>query len=294
MLNILNIQSKYNFILYYVLLSFVTSVFLQIKRHQAPSGKLHVPPESAAAKEQVRSLCCHSPCKSKYQNGDLIELQDNIICSTSSSPGRLLPRVVSPQPNGDGADVALPVGVGGFQPGAVLPATPDAHCRPPLAQRGGRGAAAAAAAPRCLLPRLARHPRFQDGGHLSDGGAQPEEGRCVSAEQRRIICLLFFSKLLLFVPAGSKQYSASIAFTLALFSHLVNHVNIRLQAELEDAESQVPPLPTDAAGKIGGRLFFYVSKQGRDVRSCLQGPPPPSHTFPSLCKRVQGQLQAGS
>lgn len=83
----------------------------------------------------------------------------------------------------------------------------------------------------------------------------------------------FFSKLLLFVPAGSKQYSASIAFTLALFSHLVNHVNIRLQAELEDAESQVPPLPTDAAGKIGRRLFFYVSKQGRDVRSCLQGPP---------------------
>uniref|UniRef100_A0A8C7YD69 Nonsense-mediated mRNA decay factor n=1 Tax=Oryzias sinensis TaxID=183150 RepID=A0A8C7YD69_9TELE len=34
--------------------------------------------------------------------------------------------------------------------------------------------------------------------------------------------------------AGSKQYSASIAFTLALFSHLVNHVNIRLQAELEE------------------------------------------------------------
>uniref|UniRef100_A0A3P9CID6 Nonsense-mediated mRNA decay factor SMG5 n=1 Tax=Maylandia zebra TaxID=106582 RepID=A0A3P9CID6_9CICH len=40
-----------------------------------------------------------------------------------------------------------------------------------------------------------------------------------------------------------------IAFTLALFSHLVNHVNIRLQAELEEAESQVPPLQTDAAGE---------------------------------------------
>ncbi|XP_077576260.1 nonsense-mediated mRNA decay factor SMG5 [Stigmatopora nigra] len=36
---------------------------------------------------------------------------------------------------------------------------------------------------------------------------------------------------------GSKQYSAAIAFTLALFSHLVNHVNIRLQAELEEGES---------------------------------------------------------
>ncbi|XP_037310556.2 nonsense-mediated mRNA decay factor SMG5 [Pungitius pungitius] len=45
---------------------------------------------------------------------------------------------------------------------------------------------------------------------------------------------------------GSKQYSASIAFTLALFSHLVNHVNIRLQAELEEAESQVPRLHADA------------------------------------------------
>lgn len=50
---------------------------------------------------------------------------------------------------------------------------------------------------------------------------------------------------------GSKQYSASIAFTLALFSHLVNHVNIRLQAELEEGESQVPPLHTDTAGKRG-------------------------------------------
>lgn len=50
---------------------------------------------------------------------------------------------------------------------------------------------------------------------------------------------------------GSKQYSASIAFTLALFSHLVNHVNIRLQAELEEAESQVPPLHTDATGERG-------------------------------------------
>jgi protein SMG5 len=51
------------------------------------------------------------------------------------------------------------------------------------------------------------------------------------------------------VIAGSKQYSASIAFTLALFSHLVNHVNIRLQAELEDGESQVPALQADNAGE---------------------------------------------
>ncbi|XP_077454787.1 nonsense-mediated mRNA decay factor SMG5 [Stigmatopora argus] len=52
---------------------------------------------------------------------------------------------------------------------------------------------------------------------------------------------------------GSKQYSAAIAFTLALFSHLVNHVNIRLQAELEEAESpgeEPPGVP--AADELDG------------------------------------------
>uniref|UniRef100_A0A3Q3E643 Nonsense-mediated mRNA decay factor n=1 Tax=Labrus bergylta TaxID=56723 RepID=A0A3Q3E643_9LABR len=52
-----------------------------------------------------------------------------------------------------------------------------------------------------------------------------------------VTCLMVVHSL---KRGGSKQYSASIAFTLALFSHLVNHVNIRLQAELEEAESQVP------------------------------------------------------
>uniref|UniRef100_A0A8C4ED10 Nonsense-mediated mRNA decay factor n=1 Tax=Dicentrarchus labrax TaxID=13489 RepID=A0A8C4ED10_DICLA len=61
-----------------------------------------------------------------------------------------------------------------------------------------------------------------------------------------VTCLMVVHSL---KRGGSKQYSASIAFTLALFSHLVNHVNIRLQAELEEAESQVPPLHTDATGE---------------------------------------------
>lgn len=47
---------------------------------------------------------------------------------------------------------------------------------------------------------------------------------------------------------GSKQYSAAIAFTLALFSHLVNHVNIRLQAELEEGENPVPAFQSDGTG----------------------------------------------
>jgi len=49
--------------------------------------------------------------------------------------------------------------------------------------------------------------------------------------------------------AGSKQYSAAIAFTLALFSHLINHVNIRLQAELEEGENPVPAFQSDGTGK---------------------------------------------
>ncbi|KAL2084417.1 hypothetical protein ACEWY4_019935 [Coilia grayii] len=59
-----------------------------------------------------------------------------------------------------------------------------------------------------------------------------------------VTCLMVVHSL---KRGGSKQYSASIAFTLALFSHLVNHVNIRLQAELEEGESQVPALHTENA-----------------------------------------------
>jgi len=69
--------------------------------------------------------------------------------------------------------------------------------------------------------------------------------------------------------SGSKQYSASIAFTLALFSHLVNHVNIRLQAELEEADSQVPPLPTGASGE-GTRRGGTEDLLGRRPPSVLE------------------------
>ncbi|XP_059946714.1 nonsense-mediated mRNA decay factor SMG5 [Mesoplodon densirostris] len=60
--------------------------------------------------------------------------------------------------------------------------------------------------------------------------------------QMVIICLMGVHSL---KRAGSKQYSAAIAFTLALFSHLVNHVNIRLQAELEEGENPVPAFQSD-------------------------------------------------
>ncbi|VCW83857.1 unnamed protein product, partial [Gulo gulo] len=58
-----------------------------------------------------------------------------------------------------------------------------------------------------------------------------------------IICLMGVHSL---KRAGSKQYSAAIAFTLALFSHLVNHVNIRLQAELEEGENPGPAFQSDS------------------------------------------------
>ncbi|KAG2462079.1 SMG5 protein, partial [Polypterus senegalus] len=59
-----------------------------------------------------------------------------------------------------------------------------------------------------------------------------------------VTCLMVVHNL---KRTGSKQYSAAIAFTLALFSHLVNHVNIRLQAELEEGENEVSALHTDNA-----------------------------------------------
>ncbi|XP_068819505.1 nonsense-mediated mRNA decay factor SMG5 isoform X4 [Capricornis sumatraensis] len=65
--------------------------------------------------------------------------------------------------------------------------------------------------------------------------------------QMVIICLMGVHSL---KRAGSKQYSAAIAFTLALFSHLVNHVNIRLQAELEEGENPVPAFQSDGADEL--------------------------------------------
>uniref|UniRef100_A0A6Q2WTP3 Nonsense-mediated mRNA decay factor n=1 Tax=Esox lucius TaxID=8010 RepID=A0A6Q2WTP3_ESOLU len=73
-----------------------------------------------------------------------------------------------------------------------------------------------------------------------------------------VTCLMVVHSL---KRGGSKQYSASIAFMLALFSHLVNHVNIRLQAELEEGETQVPPLQMDNTGQTTAKLKAEEDKQ---------------------------------
>ena len=52
-----------------------------------------------------------------------------------------------------------------------------------------------------------------------------------------------------------------MAFTLALFSHVLNHTNIRLQASLDGAEDDVPVLREGDEGKksqtkIGEQLLY--------------------------------------
>ncbi|XP_023390062.1 protein SMG5 [Pteropus vampyrus] len=81
----------------------------------------------------------------------------------------------------------------------------------------------------------------------SEDGEENESGCAFLPDllifQMVVICLMGVHSL---KRAGSTQYSAAIAFTLALFSHLVNHVNIRLQAELEEGENPVPALQSDS------------------------------------------------
>lgn len=83
-----------------------------------------------------------------------------------------------------------------------------------------------------------------------------------------VTCLMVVHSL---KRGGSKQYSASIAFTLALFSHLVNHVNIRLQAELEEAESQVPQLHTDATDDLEMRDLSAPATDRSDEKPLQNG-----------------------
>ena len=90
-----------------------------------------------------------------------------------------------PQSDGDGADVSVPVGAGGLQPGALLPppAPPLWSGSTPAQYGGGRGGTAAAAAvgpqrrPHKPLPYHARRTGLQDGGYLPDGCAQSQERR---------------------------------------------------------------------------------------------------------------------
>ncbi|KAG8146521.1 putative To mCG8836 isoform 1 protein [Naja naja] len=85
-----------------------------------------------------------------------------------------------------------------------------------------------------------------------------------------VICLMSVHSL---KRAGSRQYSAAIAFTLALFSHLINHVNIRLQAELEEGENPVPAFQND--GTEGPEAQETANSVERETEGDSAGPRPP-------------------
>ncbi|XP_026547305.1 protein SMG5-like, partial [Notechis scutatus] len=85
-----------------------------------------------------------------------------------------------------------------------------------------------------------------------------------------VICLMSVHSL---KRAGSRQYSAAIAFTLALFSHLINHVNIRLQAELEEGENPVPAFQND--GTEGPEAQETANSVERESEADSAGPRPP-------------------
>jgi len=56
--------------------------------------------------------------------------------------------------------------------------------------------------------------------------------------------------------AGNQQVAAAIAFSLALFSHVLNHTIMRLQSALYDVEHPQPPLPTVPSS---GHNIFIIS-----------------------------------
>jgi len=56
--------------------------------------------------------------------------------------------------------------------------------------------------------------------------------------------------------AGNHQVAAAIAFSLALFSHVLNHTIMRLQSALYDLEHPRPPLPTVPSS---GHIIFIIS-----------------------------------
>ncbi|XP_060057577.1 nonsense-mediated mRNA decay factor SMG5 isoform X3 [Erinaceus europaeus] len=97
--------------------------------------------------------------------------------------------------------------------------------------------------------------------------------------QMVIICLMGVHSL---KQAGSKQYSAAIAFTLALFSHLVNHVNIRLQAELEEGENPVPAFQSDGTDEPESKELLEKEEEEEP------GPePPPAEPQAGEVKKIR-------
>uniref|UniRef100_UPI00358FAD3C nonsense-mediated mRNA decay factor SMG5-like n=1 Tax=Myxine glutinosa TaxID=7769 RepID=UPI00358FAD3C len=90
---------------------------------------------------------------------------------------------------------------------------------------------------------------YLPGGGPARGGAvgarTPTDESCASGLHSTLVfrmavmCLISLHSL---KKTGLRRFTAAVAFTLALFSHILNHTNIRLQAGLDGAEDDVPVL----------------------------------------------------
>ncbi|XP_061414382.1 nonsense-mediated mRNA decay factor SMG5 isoform X1 [Lethenteron reissneri] len=102
----------------------------------------------------------------------------------------------------------------------------------------------------------------------ANAGAGPEDhdAPCLShllVFRMLVLCLMGLHGL---KRAGSKQFTTAVAFTLALFSHLLNHLIMRLQVEMDDLESIVPALPPSE--EDGNTV---VNKTGRSASAARPG-----------------------
>ena len=63
---------------------------------------------------------------------------------------------------------------------------------------------------------------------------------------------------------GDKLVTAAIAFSLALFSHVLNHVVIRLQSALYELENPRKVLQVDSAGSYIGLRITHAAVLSND------------------------------
>ncbi|CAM9810080.1 unnamed protein product [Lampetra fluviatilis] len=108
----------------------------------------------------------------------------------------------------------------------------------------------------------------------ANAGAGPEDhdAPCLShllVFRMLVLCLMGLHGL---KRAGSKQFTTAVAFTLALFSHLLNHLIMRLQVEMDDLESIVPALPPSEEAAPKDEASAPVEAQSSAV---VESVPPP-------------------
>lgn len=74
-------------------------------------------------------------------------------------------------------------------------------------------------------------------------------------------------KLWTLVAAGDKDVTAAIAFSLAFFSHMLNHTVMRLQAALYELENPRKPMHVDEG--IDKQVYFDIRLQDICFKICM-------------------------